>query len=98
MTTLKTLFKDKRSSLSQQEMKTFYDIATQSVWIHCPYGGYPIAKIEWSKDGKTHNNPNFVVIFSVFSIVRFVTSGLYYKTFRIVIYDRNNSTIVEPVL
>ncbi len=26
------------------------------------------------------------------------TSGLYYKTFRIVIYDRNDSTIVEPVL
>ncbi len=25
-------------------------------------------------------------------------SGLYYKSFRIVIYDRNNSTIVEPVL
>ncbi len=25
-------------------------------------------------------------------------SGLYYKTFRIVIYDRNDSTIVEPVL
>ncbi len=24
--------------------------------------------------------------------------GLYYKTFRIVIYDRNDSTIVEPVL
>ncbi len=26
------------------------------------------------------------------------TSGLYYKTFGIVIYDRNDSTIVEPVL
>jgi len=26
------------------------------------------------------------------------TSGLYYKTFRIVIYDCNDSTIVEPVL
>jgi hypothetical protein len=26
------------------------------------------------------------------------TSGLYYKTFRIVIYDRNDRTIVEPVL
>ncbi len=26
------------------------------------------------------------------------TCGLYYKTFRIVIYDRNDSTIVEPVL
>ncbi len=26
------------------------------------------------------------------------SSGLYYKTFRIVIYDRNDSTIVEPVL
>ncbi len=26
------------------------------------------------------------------------TSGLYYKTFRIVIYDRNDITIVEPVL
>ncbi len=26
------------------------------------------------------------------------TSGLYYNTFRIVIYDRNDSTIVEPVL
>ncbi len=26
------------------------------------------------------------------------TSGLYYKTFRIVIYDHNDSTIVEPVL
>ncbi len=25
-------------------------------------------------------------------------SGLYYKSFRIVIYDRNDSTIVEPVL
>ncbi len=25
-------------------------------------------------------------------------SGLYYKTFRIVIYDHNDSTIVEPVL
>ncbi len=25
-------------------------------------------------------------------------SGLYYKTFRIVIYDRNDSTIIEPVL
>ncbi len=25
-------------------------------------------------------------------------SGLYYKSFRIVIYDRNYSTIVEPVL
>jgi hypothetical protein len=25
-------------------------------------------------------------------------SGLYYKTFRIVIYDGNDSTIVEPVL
>jgi hypothetical protein len=25
-------------------------------------------------------------------------SGLYYKTFRIIIYDRNDSTIVEPVL
>ncbi len=24
--------------------------------------------------------------------------GLYYKTFRIVIYNRNDSTIVEPVL
>jgi hypothetical protein len=24
--------------------------------------------------------------------------GLYYKTFRIVIYDRNDSTIVDPVL
>ncbi len=24
--------------------------------------------------------------------------GLYYKTFRIVIYDRNDSTIIEPVL
>ncbi len=28
----------------------------------------------------------------------FDTSGLYYKTFRIVIYDRNDSTIIEPVL
>ncbi len=27
-----------------------------------------------------------------------LSSGLYYKTFRIVIYDRNDSTIVEPVL
>jgi hypothetical protein len=27
-----------------------------------------------------------------------VSSGLYYKTFRIVIDDRNDSTIVEPVL
>jgi hypothetical protein len=27
-----------------------------------------------------------------------MTSGLYYKTFRIVIYDRNDSTIVDPVL
>jgi hypothetical protein len=27
-----------------------------------------------------------------------ITSGLYYKTFRIVIYDPNDSTIVEPVL
>ena len=26
------------------------------------------------------------------------TCGLYYKTFGIVIYDRNDSTIVEPVL
>ncbi len=26
------------------------------------------------------------------------TCGLYYKTFRIVIYDGNDSTIVEPVL
>ncbi len=26
------------------------------------------------------------------------TSGLYYKTFRIVIYNRNDSTIVDPVL
>jgi hypothetical protein len=25
-------------------------------------------------------------------------SGLYYKSFTIVIYDRNDSTIVEPVL
>ncbi len=24
--------------------------------------------------------------------------GLYYKTFRIIIYDHNDSTIVEPVL
>jgi hypothetical protein len=27
-----------------------------------------------------------------------VSSGLYYKTFRIVIDDRNDSTIIEPVL
>jgi hypothetical protein len=27
-----------------------------------------------------------------------VICGLYYKTFRIVIYNRNDSTIVEPVL
>jgi hypothetical protein len=26
------------------------------------------------------------------------SSGLYYKTFRIVIYDRNDSMIVDPVL
>jgi hypothetical protein len=26
------------------------------------------------------------------------SSGLYYKTFRIIIYDRNDSTIVDPVL
>ena len=26
-------------------------VAETSVWIHCPFGGYPIAKIEWSKDG-----------------------------------------------
>ncbi len=27
-----------------------------------------------------------------------ITIGLYYKTFRIIIYNRNDSTIVEPVL
>jgi hypothetical protein len=26
------------------------------------------------------------------------TSGLYYKSFTIIIYDRNDSTIVEPLL
>jgi hypothetical protein len=39
--------------------------------------------------------------FNPFRYLRFVTPltcGLYYKTFRIVIYDRNDSTIVEPVL
>jgi hypothetical protein len=31
-------------------------VADTSVWIHCPYGGYPIAKIEWSKDGQNYKN------------------------------------------
>jgi hypothetical protein len=31
-------------------------------------------------------------------IYRSDTCGLYYKTFTIVIYDPNDSTIVEPVL
>jgi len=26
------------------------------------------------------------------------TCGLYYKSFRIIIYDRNDTTIIEPVL
>ncbi len=47
-------------------MKKFCNIVTQSVWIHCPYGGYPIAKIEWSKDGKTHNNQRFGVKMFIF--------------------------------
>jgi hypothetical protein len=33
-----------------------------------------------------------------FKVLKTKTSGLYYKTFRIVIYDHNDSTIVEPVL
>jgi hypothetical protein len=31
-------------------------------------------------------------------LYHYATSGLYYKTFRIVIYDRNDSMIVDPVL
>ncbi len=33
-----------------------------------------------------------------FLFVSNATCGLYYKTFRIIIYNRNDSTIVEPVL
>jgi hypothetical protein len=37
-------------------------VADQSVWIHCPYGGYPVAKIEWSKDGQTFFNIMYLFI------------------------------------
>ncbi len=30
--------------------------------------------------------------------VHYEISGLYYKTFRIIIYDHNDGTIIEPVL
>ncbi len=43
----------------------------------------------------------FVALGSLFQLIKMSdrkTSGLYYKTFRIVIYDRNDSMIVEPVL
>ncbi len=45
----------------------------------------------------TSNDLKKVVVSSFVSSNR-ESCGLYYKSFRIVIYDRNDSTIVEPVL
>ena len=25
---------------------------SEAEWLHCPYGGYPIDKITWDKDGE----------------------------------------------
>lgn len=36
-----------------RQMDPLSVVAAHSVWIHCPYGGYPIARIEWSKDGES---------------------------------------------
>ena len=27
---------------------------SQLEWLYCPYGGFPIDKITWDKDGKMH--------------------------------------------
>ena len=44
-------------------------VAETSVWIHCPYGGYPVAKIEWSKDGERSNYINIdILIFFIQTI------------------------------
>ncbi len=39
-----------------------------------------------------------LVIYDRIKFYNFQSCGLYFKTFRIVIYDRNDSTIVDPVL
>jgi hypothetical protein len=48
---------------------------------------------------------NFIVLATVITIINYdrktflvLTSGLYYKSCMIVIYNRNQSTIVVPVL
>ena len=31
-------------------------VAETDVWIHCPYSGFPISEIKWSKEGEREIN------------------------------------------
>ena len=57
-------------------------------------------KLDWKVIARYKHSNLFGLVVSneVKKFYNIVTCGLYYKTFRIVIYDRNDSTIVEPVL
>ena len=45
-----------------RQMDPLSVVADTSVWIHCPYGGYPISKIEWSKDGENLESLQFKAV------------------------------------
>ena len=32
-------------------------VAGTDVWIHCPYSGFPISEIKWSKEGESEIAP-----------------------------------------
>jgi hypothetical protein len=61
----------------------------------CVVGGYMYAYL---KCGRVREKCNYVCVCVKIMSLYTDLSGPYYKSFRIVIYDRNDSTIVEPVL
>ncbi len=79
--------------------KPFYDCKNRSSLLVIQSLQMKIIRKEMQKCFQHHKLRKIIFVYhESFFEYDYFTCGLYYKTFRIVIYDRNDSTIVEPVL